>query len=203
MTLAIRPIQTRYAGHLFRSRLEARWAVFFDTLNVRWRYEPQGFVLTNTGETYLPDFWLPKQRIWFEVKGEDDPRGVDRWKHFSEVVDPAWAEDNPDSIASAVNGVPDYLRGRSFLADEEIPDPRRVADGLAPDDAMFGSGGHHYYWTRCPKCRAIGITWDGRAERLPCRCVDGVTPRAHDPLLLHAYGEARAARFEHADREHW
>ena len=25
-------IETRYAGHRFRSRLEARWAVFFDAL---------------------------------------------------------------------------------------------------------------------------------------------------------------------------
>lgn len=33
----ITPIQTRYAGCLFRSRLEARWAVFFDHLGIRWR----------------------------------------------------------------------------------------------------------------------------------------------------------------------
>ena len=28
----IKPIQTRYKGFNFRSRLEARWAVFFDAI---------------------------------------------------------------------------------------------------------------------------------------------------------------------------
>jgi hypothetical protein len=37
------PIETWYASCRFRSRLEARWAVFFDTLRLVWHYEPQGF----------------------------------------------------------------------------------------------------------------------------------------------------------------
>lgn len=55
--MTIRAIETVYAGHRFRSRLEARWAVFFDHLDIEWLYEPQGF--TVDGHTYLPDFWLP------------------------------------------------------------------------------------------------------------------------------------------------
>jgi hypothetical protein len=51
----MKPIETWYKGHRFRSRLEARWAVFFDALQFRWEYEPQGYVLPNTG-CYLPDF---------------------------------------------------------------------------------------------------------------------------------------------------
>lgn len=35
-------IQTRYKGYHFRSRLEARWAVFFDTLGILWEYEKEG-----------------------------------------------------------------------------------------------------------------------------------------------------------------
>lgn len=31
----VRPIETKYAGHLFRSRTEARWAVFFDAARDR------------------------------------------------------------------------------------------------------------------------------------------------------------------------
>jgi len=30
-----------YHGTTFRSRLEARWAIVFDTLDVEWVYEPQ------------------------------------------------------------------------------------------------------------------------------------------------------------------
>src|SRR5262245_3495425 len=36
----IQPIETIYRGYRFRSRLEARWAVFFQTLGVPWEYEP-------------------------------------------------------------------------------------------------------------------------------------------------------------------
>lgn len=64
---AIRAIPTRYQGYSFRSRLEARWAVFFDSLGIRWDYEPEGFDLGN-GLKYLPDFWLPDWGIWVEVK---------------------------------------------------------------------------------------------------------------------------------------
>jgi hypothetical protein len=53
----VRPIQTRYKGCHFRSRLEARWAVFFDALGVPWEYEKEGYELP--GGRYLPDFWLP------------------------------------------------------------------------------------------------------------------------------------------------
>lgn len=62
-----RAITTRYKGYAFRSRLEARWAVFFDHLGIRWDYEPEGFELGN-GLRYLPDFWLPDWNLWVEVK---------------------------------------------------------------------------------------------------------------------------------------
>ncbi len=36
-------IETLYKGYRFRSRLEARWAVFFDALGLKWEYEKEGF----------------------------------------------------------------------------------------------------------------------------------------------------------------
>ena len=62
----IKAIQTRYDGCLFRSRLEARWAVFFNHLGLRWRYEPEGFEMP--GFRYLPDFFLPDWDVYLEVK---------------------------------------------------------------------------------------------------------------------------------------
>lgn len=53
----IKAIQTEYKGYLFRSRLEARWAVFFDACGVDWEYEPEGYDLGD-GLFYLPDFLL-------------------------------------------------------------------------------------------------------------------------------------------------
>lgn len=69
MTPGIKPIETQYKGYRFRSRLEARWAVYFDTLGCAWEYEPQGFDLGAAG-FYLPDFWLPTVNMWAEVKPE-------------------------------------------------------------------------------------------------------------------------------------
>jgi hypothetical protein len=65
----IKAIETQYKGYRFRSRLEARWAVFFDALGVKWEYEKEGYDLGDYG-WYLPDFWLPDADLWIEVKGQ-------------------------------------------------------------------------------------------------------------------------------------
>lgn len=71
----MKAIETYYKGYLFRSRLEARWAVFFDTLGLQWEYEPEGFDFGN-GLRYLPDFRVQLKRwsvpVWFEVKASLD-----------------------------------------------------------------------------------------------------------------------------------
>lgn len=73
--LPITPRRTWYRGTMFRSALEADWAATFDQLGVgwRWNYEPQAYTLPS-GEVYCPDFWLPAQHAWFEVKGPHDER---------------------------------------------------------------------------------------------------------------------------------
>lgn len=65
--MVITALETMYAGHIYRSRLEARWAVFFDTLKIRFWYEPQGYKLPD-GTCYLPDFFLPQIKMHAEVK---------------------------------------------------------------------------------------------------------------------------------------
>lgn len=64
----IKAIQTRYDNYHFRSRQEARWAVWFNAVGLPYRYEPEGFDLGN-GVYYLPDFYLPTLELWVEVKG--------------------------------------------------------------------------------------------------------------------------------------
>lgn len=63
----LKAIDTYFRGYKFRSRLEARWAVFLTHLAVPFDYEFQGFDLGAAG-WYLPDFWLPQQQVWIEVK---------------------------------------------------------------------------------------------------------------------------------------
>lgn len=63
----IKPIETHYNGYRFRSRLEARWAVFFDALGIEYEYEKEGYDLGKAG-WYLPDFWFRQVEMWAEVK---------------------------------------------------------------------------------------------------------------------------------------
>ena len=56
--------QIMYKGCLFDSRLEAKWAVFFDACGVEWEYRPEEFDLDN-GVKYQPSFLL------HDVKGVD------------------------------------------------------------------------------------------------------------------------------------
>lgn len=74
----IKAIETHYNGYRFRSRLEARYAVLFDNLSIEYEYELEGYDLGEAGY-YLPDFWLPKENTFFEVKGIE-PNIIDRKK---------------------------------------------------------------------------------------------------------------------------
>ena len=74
----VRAIETSYMGCRFRSRLEARWAVFFDTLGWQWEYEKQGYVVgcyEDDDTPWLPDFEIitpSGQHFYVEVKGDPD-----------------------------------------------------------------------------------------------------------------------------------
>jgi hypothetical protein len=94
----IKALPSWYNGIQFRSRLEARWAYYFDLLGVKWEYEPEAFALPSGN--YLPDFILDKGRAFAEVKSEgwllrgvsgpefpaDEARMEYDCKRFSELV---------------------------------------------------------------------------------------------------------------------
>lgn len=92
----IRATPVRYAGVRFASTLEADWAATFDTLGWYWQYEPVAVTLPD-GTAYRPDFYLPSQRVWAEVKGPHNERlakveqlqqalGYDEWDWCSDLV---------------------------------------------------------------------------------------------------------------------
>jgi hypothetical protein len=47
-------VKTQYNGVNFRSRLEAKWAAFFDLAGWRWEYEPAGEY----------GYWIPDFVVW-------------------------------------------------------------------------------------------------------------------------------------------
>lgn len=60
----LKAIETVYKGLKFRSRLEARWAVFFDAMGFNWEYvEPKKHI-------YLPDFYLLERKTWIEISNK-------------------------------------------------------------------------------------------------------------------------------------
>ena len=78
----IKPINTQYKGYSFRSRLEARWAVFFDALNLNWQYEVEGYDLGVSG-WYLPDFVVTSpqgHKYIYEIKPKGSEEGKEKLK---------------------------------------------------------------------------------------------------------------------------
>lgn len=185
--MGIKPIETHYKGYRFRSRLEARWAVFFDALGIEWEYEKEGYDLGEAG-WYLPDFWLPTQQIWVEIK-----------PLLREASgEPKWPDDGkPWALAEAT----EYEFDVVVLCG--TPGPVHVYDNNNSYTG-FVSGDWSYYWCECPACGALGIQFDGRAARnrhsSDCTAMTGDKGYNMDsPRLLAAYAKARSARFEHGE----
>jgi hypothetical protein len=139
--LAIPAIPTLYAGVLFRSRTEARWALFWDQLGIKWEYEPQGFV-TTAGVPYLPDFIVfpALGRLWVEIKGswQADPGGVARCRRF--------ADDRPQPSRAALFAGPPAVEGQYLIVggNEYQDDP--LKGGWEDDTQQWRPcvGGHHF-----------------------------------------------------------
>lgn len=179
MTLTV--IETRYKGYHFRSRLEARFFIFLDTLNLRPAYEPEGFNLGD-GIFYLPDFWLPEQDCWVEIK-PDAPTGAEA--------------DKAGRLATQYGKKVVLFYGP---VESQLPmdcwDPGGdSAWAFYPD----GSVDYRYLWCECPMCGRLGITFEGRVDRLPCRCVEAKTRNFDSHRLMQAYKAAQSARFEFED----
>ena len=136
----IKAIETNYSGHRFRSRIEARYAVFFDALRIEWEYEIEGFILPS-GECYLPDFWLPKFNggMWVEVKP----------KPFTEEEkDKCWqlCFGTQKSVWLA-NGKPNFTCYEVYYWNDEPPfviegDGIPNADKAERENRMFGMCGY-------------------------------------------------------------
>ncbi len=62
---------TLYNGIIYRSKLEARWAVFFNSLGVIHSYEPRTFYFPEHGgdlHQYTPDFGILTEYDFIEIK---------------------------------------------------------------------------------------------------------------------------------------
>jgi hypothetical protein len=170
-------IQTTYDGHRFRSRTEARWAVFFKAAGIPYEYEKEGVVLD--GRPYLPDFWLPGFKMWLEVKGET-PTQEER------TLCQRLCEESGHSVLLAV-GAPQAEKGH--------------IEWFNPDPNAFGGGPG---WLFADDRRNEGEFWllsaSGGCSIGPVNGPD----HGKDPGVFTAtargYEAAIQARFEHGEK---
>ena len=205
----VKPIETRYKGYRFRSRLEARWAVFFDVIGFDWSYEPEGF--ETEGGRYLPDF---------EIRDPESPEG---FRQFVEVkgggkntIPVSDRQKCEAFIRGGVGGllllseVPEWRSGSVIFhpylfVDEQLNFERRWAmpgigrfnylPRIGPLEIVLDLVGERSYWPHALDAQIPAELpadfWETSARYAPAV--------RWSPKAREAYQAARAARFEHGE----
>jgi hypothetical protein len=106
---------TTYRNVIFRSRLEARMAAFFDVVGIVWQYEPDVFRLAS-GANYIPDFYL-KGIGHVEVKPtisylDEKPKYKEFARYVSSLSDVPLDRTRYFGLASSVVHDRDVVSGR-------------------------------------------------------------------------------------------
>lgn len=176
MTKKIQAIETSYNNFLFRSRTEAKWAFFFDYLQIPYAYELEGYQM---GEVkYLPDFHLDfgltlhhiddvfLKKLYIEIKPDKELEKNDRRKIEKFVED-----GNNDLLL--IQGQPDINIKMTLIRYQD----RSGIDEVAVRWIEFEGG-------------EIGL--------IPIEFLndDRLLSQTSSPHLLHALNKARKERFE-------
>jgi len=184
--MVIKAIETEYLGYKFRSRLEARWAVFFDACGYQWEYEPEGFALP-CGTYYLPDFKIfGRDRngdynvFYIEVKASEDFLGDPKVEAFRNAL---WQEvERKNWDKGILKGYGDFI----------------VLDG-PPDEKLYygtydfsGCGGRQ--WHMGPEYRDRPSFWSDWNECKRILLSGGRVKGIKSPIE-----KSRSARFEHGE----
>lgn len=151
---SIRALPTHYNGAQFRSRLEARWAVWLDQLKVNWTYEPDGF--TDGDISYLPDFYLHKGDSYVEIK-PTAPSADEIAKGWLAV------KATKRNLYFCVGMPPDSRQNGSV----QIMGLHWARDDGRPEAAGWTTSATSA-WTKCPMCGTTRPATHGMTERLDC-----------------------------------
>jgi hypothetical protein len=177
----LKAIPTHYDGRFFRSRTEARWALFFKVMEAGYDYEPEGYHLPS-GRMYLPDFKLrlPSGYLWIEVKPrvEDSDGKMEEFAECIEGTDRA-------TILPSLNAYFEMIRGGDL--------------GSIGMDCYFGDGGFDqpFLFCACQICGTLGFEFDARSDRIGCCPTSEDKGYTHDhSLIMNALSIALSYRFE-------
>jgi len=189
--MEIPAISTEYGSDLFRSRLEARWAIFFNELEIKFKYEPVRFELPSG--SYLPDFWLPDQELWIEVKPKHIWEGLDLCAELAQET-----------------GCRVYFCNTGIL--QRMPEDWKmyhpaVLVGLEPKMLFGCTEGEEgrgmrfdfpYLWCECTGCGTLDVQfmgWAGRNSHSSGCCGFSYGKAWYTPRLEAAYRKARYTTF--------
>jgi hypothetical protein len=187
----------RFQSVDFPEVAHARWALFFEDLQMPWVYRPQAFDLGD-GE-YVPDFWLSETGVWFHLGDALHDAGHLRWQRFAAAI----AKGRPTAARESQHcGFPQPaerlpVTSAGLYSVGGIPGATTVAGGhwprLAGGAAMYTADGSRCQWMFCTVCG-----WTGPAPI--ARATGGGSGHVHDhavrvdaPRLLAAYRLARQA----------
>lgn len=196
----MKAIETVYNGYKFRSRLEARWAVFFDAIGAEWEYEPEGFVLSDSTK-YLPDFLLHNvqgrgtSEIYVEIKGVLSDEDLHKISLFS------YGNGNGGLYGEAEN--PIIIFGK-------IPEEKWYSDlyvnGKLFDKAHYKidySKDNNWYFYNLRFSEGDDYLTEPKAKKgggLVLDYPDNPYDFVDMDRTLEAYRKARQARFEHGEK---
>jgi hypothetical protein len=181
----IEPQKTWFDGILFRSQVEARWAIFFNVLEINYEYEKRRFDLGDRVR-YLPDFWLPYQLCWVEVKG---------------ALPTTKERDKARRLACHTRFNVYIFYGHTLYHRVPLQIPSNL-DWYSYSAHVFFANGEEddsYWWCECPICGSLGLQEEGRVAHLPCGCLGGVGARLdrshyyYSARIIAAYDKARNA----------
>ena len=180
----IKAIETYYKGYRFRSRLEARWAVFFDAAGVEYEYEPEGFALPS-GKRYLPDFLIhnctergPKD-LWVEVKGSMSKDDAEKIEEFGKTHPIIVVDQIPNGRTA--EELWENMTSRGFN--------KMMNSSICPFNFMLVDGDYF----------SFGLLANGNGGCALCGADFNYFSGYDEDLTVYAYNKARQARFEHGE----
>ncbi len=189
------PIETVHNGVRYRSRLEARWAIFFDELGAKFFFEHEGFELPSG--RYVPDFWFPELETFVEIKakGMDTEYDERRRAELASasgcrvivlVGEPGYDLDEARNRGEINCRFPDPVPTEEESAELERQYYEQNARWAAMGVSRFFYSGseppeykpyppHHkadgpYMPCLCPACGRMGFEFDGRGNRVCKKC---------------------------------
>jgi hypothetical protein len=182
-----RGIPTTYRGARFRSRLEARWAAFFDLVEWSWVYEPFD------ADGWIPDFLIRGpwpflvevgpcvSRGEYVAKGDKARAAYPTTRTlFGTSTDGIWL-DVPEGWTLVAGVTPVY----------EEPGWRATAAGFwavtpfgESDEARAILGeGQPGFWHRCDECGRLGVESPELGYLRPCGHVTPVRAASGSPIF--------------------